>query len=154
MLNVGCNDDPANLRDTFGLRVVNCDIEAVDSYLDRPNKAEVLFDAREKWPFADDSADLVILGDIIEHLYPEEVTAVLREARRVSQRLCITVPRDTRWQEEGVEEKNGYRTHCHEWTYEALEFLLNMCGWHVLLAEKVDYFFVEEGYFIEAQRAT
>lgn len=153
VLNVGANDDPAELQRTFGHRVINCDIEPVDSYLGRPNRAEVLFDARERWPFADDSADLVILGDIIEHLYPAEAESVLGSARRVSQRVCLTVPRDDRWKRDGVEEKNGYRTHCYEWTWEELQALLIKTGWHVVLAEKVDYFFVPEGYFVEAQRA-
>lgn len=156
-LNVGANEDPAQLKAIDPDRVINCDIEATDSYLDgRPNKVDVLFDCTKPWPFPDDSADLVVFGDIIEHLYPQEALEALREARRVARRMCITVPRDNRFEtdEQGVlQSETGYRTHCYEWTEDRLTMLLAESGWRVSEWQTVDYFFVPEGYFILAEHA-
>lgn len=96
-LNVGANDDPANLKALDPERVVNCDLFEQDQVLDRPNAVDVIFDcAKDRWPFEDSDAVLVVLGDILEHLTPEEIGHALREARRVSARLCVTVPEDRR----------------------------------------------------------
>lgn len=97
VLNVGANDDPAVLKQLDPERVINCDLFDHDQVLDRANHVDVLFDcARDRWPFKRREAVLVILGDILEHLTPEEIAAALREARRVSRRLCVTVPQDDR----------------------------------------------------------
>src|SRR3954469_4606329 len=99
VLNVGCNEDPANLKGVDPERVINCDIEATDSYLEgRPNKVDVLFDCTKEWPFPDDYAELAVFGDIIEHLYPPEAVAALTEAKRVAEKVCITLPRDNRFE--------------------------------------------------------
>jgi predicted SAM-dependent methyltransferase len=154
VLNVGANEDPAGLKQSYGDRVINCDIEATDSYLDRPNKVDVLFDCTKPWPFDDNYAELALLGDIIEHLYWDEAAAALDEAYRVAEKLCITVPNDNRFEtdEQGVLEKNGYRTHCFVWTEENLRELLDKTGWDVVDWQTVDYYFVPEGYFIFAER--
>src|SRR4051812_5425964 len=156
VLNVGCNEDPANLKQVDPDRVINCDIEAVDSYIvGRPNKVDVLFDCTNEWPFADDYAELVVFGDIIEHLYPNEALRALKEARRVAQKVCITVPRDSRFKETGIEmSETGYRTHCHEWDEEHLCMLLDEAGFGKSLDwQTVDYVFVPEGYFLLAERS-
>lgn len=149
--NVGANEDPAGLK-AFGERVINADLETNDSYLDgRPNRVDVLMDAREQWPWKAGSGELVVLGDIIEHLYPKEVQHAFAEARRVSDSLCITVPRDTRWIIDGVRVSDtGYRTHCHEWVEEELRALLDKTEWIVTEWHTVDYGFVREGYLILA----
>jgi hypothetical protein len=154
VLNVGANEDPANLKAMDPERVINCDIEAQDSYLDRPNKVDLLFDCTKLWPLDNDYAELVVFGDILEHLYPEEAERALREAHRVAEKLCITVPRDNRFEtdEQGVLEKNGYRTHCYEWTEGVMRSLLDRTGWKVVDWKTVDYYFVPEGYFILAER--
>ena len=153
VLNVGANEDPANLKAIDPERVINCDIEAHDSYLDRPNKVDVLFDVRSEWPFPDDYAELVVLGDILEHLYPEEAVYALREAYRVSELVAITVPRDNRFEEnDDVEERNGYRTHCFEWTDHDILDLLSDTGFQVIDWHEVDYNFVPTGYFVLAER--
>ena len=97
VLNVGCNEDPANLKLENPGRVINCDLFAEDQVLGYRNVVDEVFDAaRDIWPFEDREASLVVLGDILEHLSPDEITFALIEARRVSQRLCITVPCDER----------------------------------------------------------
>src|SRR4051812_11108076 len=103
VLNVGCNEDPAHLRSRYGDRVVNC-----DAYLDNngvPYPIDVMFDCTEDtWPFDDQSVDLVVFGDIIEHFYPDECQRALAEANRVAKAVCITVPEDHRVKEPGYED--------------------------------------------------
>lgn len=155
VLNVGANEDPAGLKAMAPERVINCDIEVDDSYLDhRPNKVDYLFNAAEgKWPFPDSSATLVVLGDIIEHLYENETEHVFKEARRVAHMLCVTTPRDSRWQDDGVQQsETGYRTHCIEWTEQKLRTLLSFTGWKVSTWRTINYDFVPEGYLILAER--
>jgi predicted SAM-dependent methyltransferase len=154
VLNVGANEDPANLKAIDPDRVINCDIEATDSYLNRPNNVDVLFDCtKAPWPFPDNHAELVVFGDIIEHLYPKEALAAFYEAHRVAEKVCITLPRDNRWKNEGVtKSESGYRTHCHEWRKEELTDLLAEAGFQIKDLRTVDYFFVPEGYFVLAER--
>lgn len=152
VLNVGANEDPANLKNIDPERIINCDIEAQDSYLDRPNKVDILFDCRRDWPFSDNYAELVVFGDIIEHLYPEEAMAAMYEANRVAEKVCITLPSDGRFEETGVEMKNDYRSHCYKWTEERLIMLIEESGFDILTWQTVDYGFVPEGYFVLAER--
>jgi predicted SAM-dependent methyltransferase len=154
VLNVGANEDPANLKGIDPDRVINCDIEQTDSYLNRPNKVDVLFDAKEKWPFEADYAELVVFGDILEHFYPEEALAAMKEAHRVSEKVCVTVPSDGRFKENNdVEERNGYRTHCFQWTEKTMTMLLEESGFEIVTWRTVDYGFVPEGYFVLAERS-
>lgn len=156
VLNVGCNEDPAGLKNAFPDRVINTDIEDVDTHLQRPNRADVLFDAaRDEWPFPDDFAEMVVLGDIVEHLKPDEARAVLREARRVAEKLVITVPEDDR--EDALTqtpyEANPYLFHAVTVTEPYLRELLEDTGWSVDEWRQVDYFFVPRGYFVRAVRS-
>ena len=152
VLNMGANEDPANLKQIDSERIINCDIEAQDSYLDRPNNVDVIMDAREPWPFPDNHAELVVFGDILEHFYPEEALAAMKEAHRVSEKVCITVPSDGRFEETGIEEKNGYRSHCTKWNEKTLTMLIEEAGFEVVTWQNVDYTFVPLGFFVLAER--
>lgn len=157
VLNVGCNEDPAGLQATYGSRVINCDIEEFDSYLDgRPNRVDEVFDmTKPPWPFRDDYAELVLIGDTLEHLYPEEAEKALREAHRVGRKLAITAPRDGRFMDDGVRQsESGYRTHCIEVTEEYLREMLGKTGWEITQLIVTHYGFVPEGYLLVAQRAS
>lgn len=150
ILNVGCCDDqacwPANsLKPLDPARVINCDISAVDELYEdpddetrvtgtRPTAAEVLFDAaRDRWPFDDGSAALVVMGDILEHLSPDDIVAALTEARRVSRRLCVTVPEDTRPTNTPERADQFRRGHVHRTvvTERLLRNALRNSGWRV-----------------------
>lgn len=153
VLNVGCNEDPAHLKNIAPDRVINCDIEATDSHMMRPNLVDYLFDAaKERWPFEDQSAEMVVLGDILEHLLPQDCAAVLKEARRVAHRLCITVPREVRDEvfDQVPPEGNPYMFHQVEVTEEYLRWQLSEAGWEVEEWQTVDYGFVPEGYLVMA----
>jgi hypothetical protein len=151
VLNVGCCDDqaqypPNSLKPLDPQRVINCDISAIDEIYGDPDDdtkvtgtkltaAEVLFDAaRDRWPFADKSAGLVVLGDILEHLSPEEILATLTEARRVSARLCITVPEDTRATNTPERADQFRRGHVHRTivTEGLLRGALKAAGWRIV----------------------
>jgi hypothetical protein len=142
ILNVGCNTDPGNLKDLSPDVVVNCDLFAHDQVLDRPNRVDVLFDAAaERWPFDDGAAGLVVLGDILEHLKQTEILFALREARRVSRRLCVTVPCDDRESNcdavaDGMPRGAVHRTIVTE---ELLRHLLAETGWTVTEWQEVEY---------------
>lgn len=153
VLNVGANDDPGNLKSIDPERVINCDLEAHDSYLDRPNKVDLLFDAKQPWPLDNDYAELVVFGDILEHFYPDEAFFAMKEANRVAQKVCITVPNDPRFEADGVTEVNGYRSHCTQWTEKTLTLLVEEAGFEIVQWQTVDYTFVPEGYFVLAERA-
>jgi len=156
VLNVGANEDPARLKAMDPERVINCDLEAEDSHLKRPNVVDALFDAaKERWPFEDDMAELVVLGDILEHLLPDDCEAVLREARRVAKKLCITVPREVRDEvyEQTAPATNPYMFHQTEVTEDYMRGQLEKTGWHVTEFTTIDYGFVPEGYLITAGRA-
>jgi hypothetical protein len=178
ILNVGCCDDqacwPANsLKPIDPQRVINCDISAVDELYEdpdddtkvtgsRPTAAEVLFDAaRDRWPFEDKSAALVVLGDILEHMSIEDIVSTLSEARRVSARLCVTVPEDTRETNTPERADQFRRGHVHRTvvTEQVLRRALRETGWGVSRFHLVpDYdnssqFWGQQvmGYYVEAE---
>lgn len=153
VLNVGSNEDPSRLKETFGLRVLNCDIEDFDSELKRPNKVDILFDAvKDRWPFPDNYANLVVLGDILEHLVKKDIETVLKKAHRVSQMLAITVPKDNRITDTKNNTKNPYMYHQTVVTEQLLRQALKKTSWEVVDWQTVDYEFVSEGYFVLAKR--
>lgn len=141
-INCGANDDPANLKALDPERVVNCDLFSHDQVLDRPNVVDVMFDcAADTWPFSNGEAALVILGDILEHLTPEEIGFALREARRVSLRLCITVPEDHRddVSDERADAFPRGAVHRTTVTRALLKPLLDWAGWTVDEWRTVEY---------------
>jgi hypothetical protein len=152
VLQCGTNDDPAHLKDVDPERVINSDLFDYDSILDRPNLVDLTFDvARDRWPFDDQSCSLVVMGDILEHLTPEEIHVALTEARRVGHRLCITVPKDTR-EENNDERADTYprgAVHRTIVTEDLLREQLDRAAWMVTDFRAIgpgfwweDYFFV------------
>lgn len=135
VLNVGCNEDPSKLRQRFGNRVINCDREGYDDHMNRPNVVDRIFDALETpWPFADDSAELVVFGDILEHFPVEQSIRALTEARRIANTVCVTVPEDTRIDEaaELAKWQHGvYNLHTTIVTKEVIEHLFSESGWEL-----------------------
>lgn len=133
VLNVGCNEDPSELRKRFGNRIINCDREGYDEHMQRPNIVDRIFDCLEfPWPFADDSAEMVLFGDILEHFPAAQSIEALKEARRIANTVCVTVPEDTRIDEaaEHAKWKHGvYNLHTTIITREVIEHLFAESGW-------------------------
>ena len=155
IINVGCLDDqrffPQNsIKALDNSRVINTDLYQFDPDPWRNgeyNAADLLFDAaKDRWPFEDGSAALVVLGEILEHMTPDEISATLTEARRVSKRLCITSPEDARQGVNGVwvsdefadEFPRGIR-HRTTVTEGLLRVRLEAAGWTVRSWELVEY---------------
>lgn len=155
VLNVGSKEDPANLKHDFGPRVLNCDAVRIDHANSQPIEVDYVFDCTETWPFHDDSAELVVFGDILEHLTYEGIAAALREAARCARLLCITVPRDERITEESAG-KSGLHVHRTLMSDDLLRELLTQNGWKPYAALEMDWETVPplRGYGIEAHRAT
>jgi hypothetical protein len=142
ILNVGANEDPANLKAISPERILNCDLFDHDQVLDRPNHVDVLFDcACEKWPFYYRAAALVVFGDILEHLAPDEIRFALTEARTVARKLCITVPCDERESncDDIADTMPRGAVHRTIVTEELLRHLLDETGWTVKEWQEVEY---------------
>lgn len=154
ILNVGVNEDPAHLKRLDPDRVVNCDLFDHDTVMGRPNLVDRLFDAGvDPWPFDDDSAALVVIGDTMEHLKPAEQTHALTEARRVATRLCITVPQDER-ETNNDETADGFpkgAVHRTIVTRALLRDLFDRTGWNPMVWRNVWYGFCPLGFFILAE---
>lgn len=133
VLNVGCNEDPAQLRQRFGSKVVNCDLMAFDTGMNRPNVVDQLFDMTEfPWPFKDDYADLVLMGDVLEHMPYSVIVDCMKEARRVGREMCVTVPEDHRIDEPAAQKawkKGEYNEHTTILTDAVLREALDEAGW-------------------------
>lgn len=136
VLNVGCNEDPSNLRRRFGNRVRNCDMEGWDEHMNRPNHVDEIWSAIVfPWPHLEDTVELVVLGDILEHFPPEKMIAICSEARRVGRYLCVTVPEDTRIDEahqQSIYDDAAYNLHTTVVTRAVIDDVLDAAGWEVL----------------------
>lgn len=154
VIHVGCNNDPGRLkRDFRDRKVVNCDREHQDLGLGYDIEADHYFDCTESWPFADDSAKLVVMGDIIEHLLPLDAVKALEEAHRVGHFLCITCPEDPRFLESETDPSDGKPwQHVTLVTCGLLHWMLARARWIPVDFLTMDYEFVPRGFFCLAQR--
>lgn len=159
VINAGCNEDPAGLRAIFGERVINCDIESWDKTMDRPNAIDKILDITKPWDqFADDSAEMVVFGDVLEHLSYDKIVFALTEAARVARRVCITVPEDHRIPNDIKYTPDTYNPHVTVVTEELLRKALHEAGWKPFVFIQADWGFANEdghvyGWLVEAHRA-
>lgn len=93
VLNVGAGGDTGNLK--HACQAWNVDVCTVDPVSKLPNAIDELADARHL-PYTDDEFDTVVLGEVLEHLLPEERQQALDEAFRVAKRVVVTIPCDER----------------------------------------------------------
>jgi hypothetical protein len=161
VLNIACKEDPAHLKHNFGDRIINCDISKIDTDYGRPLDIDVVMDCREKWPFDDDYAELVVMAEILEHLYVPEATSALDEARRVSEKLVLTLPYDHLLPLDDsapgvIEYESGARSHVTGWDKNTLYKALSATGWKDKEWYTVDYGIMGtqrlDGYFIYCER--
>lgn len=155
VLQIGTNEDPAHLKAIDPERVINSDLFEHDVILDRPNLVDVTFDvARDTWPYEAQSISVVIAGDILEHLTVDEIHAALTEARRVSEQLCITVPKDTRPEnnDERADEYPRGAVHRTIVTEPLIRDALDLAGWTITDFRAIGPgFWWEDYYFITAE---
>ena len=114
ILNVGCTDN-FMFRDT-DLDVMNIDItdEIPEAYR---SKTKFKIADAHNLPFADDEFNCTILGEILEHV--KDPIQVLREAKRVSKNVYITVPNEYDWDKILNPFQNP--AHIRHYTYESLK---------------------------------
>lgn len=152
VLNAGCKEDPAHLKETFGDRVTNLDLRDYndDTFHNTGEKVPIPVDVQHDmtvfpWPFEDNEFDLVVLGDILEDLHDDGCQLdILREVARISTHVCITTPEDT-------PERDWH--HFTTITEERIKAWLMEASWNILALDIVDYGFVPRGYFVYAKRA-
>jgi hypothetical protein len=135
ILNVGCNEDAGRLQERFGRRVINCDMEAWDAHMQRGNPVDRIFNALDfPWPFANSEAELVVLGDILEHFPPDVMVEALRESARVAPNVCVTVPEDTRIDEAKQQAawiRENYNLHTTICTKEIMADVFDQAGFNI-----------------------
>jgi SAM-dependent methyltransferase len=94
-LNVGCNTDGAGIASRGG---INIDLFRHDEHTGLAIPCHAQADARHL-PFAPDSFDSVVLGEILEHMQTHDAVASLKEAKTVLRpggRVVATIPHDDR----------------------------------------------------------
>ncbi len=82
----------------------------------------------EELPYEDQSVDVIILGEILEHVF--DPVAVLREARRVARRIVIgSVPNErSKWGPTGKHKPDGHAYHVRAFTARTLTKTLAAAG--------------------------
>ena len=96
ILNVGCNTDGGRLREQFG--AINVDLALKDDANGGEIPANVLADAR-LLPFARNSFDTVVLGEILEHFTDADAITTLMQSKAVLKPggcIVATIPHDDR----------------------------------------------------------
>jgi len=148
ILNVGCCDDAAELRDKRG--AVNMDLHAVDLSLNRPNAVDVIGDARDlPAPFEEHSFDCVVATEVLEHFETADVPAQLRKFARLLRpggRIVVTVPDDHR-ELQGLAE-NGYTHYAdgisfkhHPVSRETIDWWIKEAGLRLVAYQAMEYGF-------------
>ena len=149
VLNIGCNEDPAGLRRAFPGKVVNCDLEAWDGHMNRPNAVDRVFNCLETpWPVDDLDVALVLFGDILEHFTVAAVQKVLRYAHEVAPMVAITVPEDIRIDPVAAAaewEQGKYDLHTTIFDEDTLVGCLTYAGWEPVRFLKGDWGFAADG---------
>jgi hypothetical protein len=124
VINAGCNEDPAGLKAMAPDRVINVDLMAYDTGMNRANLVDKVFDITnvDDWDreFAPDSAELVVLGDVMEHFSLDVMVEVLTCVHAVAPRICITIPEDHRIPEGRRYEPGVYNEHVTVATQEVM----------------------------------
>lgn len=139
ILHIGCNEDPAKLKRLFGGRIINCDRTDWDETMQRPNLVDKVFDWSKPWPFSNDSAELVVLNDVLTFSVDSSV-AVLREAHRVASRVAFSLPESADMDRPHEEEK--------------LRHILIKSGWKPFVVMIADWMTdpPQQGWLVEAHR--
>ncbi len=95
ILQVGCADDPANLK---ALGAFNIDARAADPIFGKPTKADLIADVRDL-PLNGCRYSHVVCGDMLEHFPIEAVPDILKKLRAClapGGKLVLTIPDDHR----------------------------------------------------------
>ena len=93
------------------------------------NNVDVVTKEPYNYPFPDNSFDVVICGNTLEHV--EDLQRIVNEIARLSNDLiCITVPNDRGFHEDPID--------CWRIFPDGMKFLLNKAGLEILECERVN----------------
>lgn len=147
-INIGCNEDYGNLK--AKLDSTNVDITNWDVANNRPNKADIIADARNLPEDLHGKFASAILGDILEHMTDEDAITAIKNAKKCvinDGPVIITVPHDTRpvWQQkDGAKESDFYTDgvtsfHVHTVTLDRLKAWIDKSGLQIVKIQELDY---------------
>ena len=147
-LNVGCNEDLYDLRGRFA--GTNVDVTTWDVANARPNKVDVVADARMLPESLHGKFGSVVLGDILEHMADDDAVAALRSAKKCLKNggpIVVTVPSDDRpvsQQRDGATEADLYCQGVHAFhvvpvTRQRLESWIDRAGLRIVEEQQLDY---------------
>lgn len=153
VLNLGCNEDPARLKENFPEKVINVDLQRWDDTMGRPNAVDEVFDITKTWPLRNGYAEMALFGDVLEHLPEDQIIAALKEAHRVCERLVITVPIDTRIDGSQSYEDGSYNKHLTVTDEHVMRRCLDAAGWNMIFGVEIPWGFDGiSGLCIEGQK--
>lgn len=149
ILNVGCDIDSPNLK---ALGAINVDVRKINP-LKIITQYDIIADVRELSTKITEKFDIVILGDILEHIVSrEEIAKALEESKNILQEdgyIVITYPEDARtlkeqrgvpWHEE--EYVKGVKTyHSNPIDFSEMESIIHSVGMKIIHYEQIDYTF-------------
>ncbi len=145
ILNVGCADDPANLK---ALGATNIDSREADPIFGRPTKADIIADIRDL-PLNGDRYARVVAGDILEHFQPQYVPRLLSKLKAClapGGKLVLTIPDDHRppdQQHAGSDGSDLYSSevsacHLHPVPFTMVEDWLQQAGLQLVEYQPID----------------
>jgi len=128
VLDVGCNSGYIVNFLPIGCEAYGVDVSTELVAIAARRLVEAKIAPAEDLPFVDRSMDVVILGEILEHVHDPAV--VLREAIRVSRRVVVgSTPHEAgKWGPKGPRKPDSHRFHVRCFTEESLRALLVESG--------------------------
>ena len=153
VLDVGCNS--GYLIDFLPATCIGWGVDVAPELVARARlrlaRAEVA--PAETLPFPDSSVDVVVLGEILEHVF--DPVAVVREAARVARRLVIgSTPHEASpWGPQGSRRPEGHRFHVRCFTATSLGEVLCQAGCMDPVVEVTSWEGVPQFYCFEAAAA-
>ncbi len=145
ILNVGCGDDAAGLRESCG--AVNMDVNAVDPETGRDNAVDFVGDANYlPAPFEPHTFDVVVCCEMLEHFNPLDVPDQLWRFKRCltpTGRIVLSIPNDHGHEPfpEDSEERRakGFYGKHHPCPPSMVERWLKEAGLRAIHRERIEY---------------
>ncbi len=145
ILQIGCADDPANLK---VLGAFNIDARDKDPIFGKPTAADLIADVRDL-PLNGDRYSRVVCGDMLEHFKPEAVPDILRKLKAClapGGKLVVTIPDDHRPPDQQHAGSDGTAMyddgisacHLHPVPYSLVESWLDQAGLKMVEYQPID----------------
>jgi ubiquinone/menaquinone biosynthesis C-methylase UbiE len=156
LVDLGCGDGQwsVEISHRYNLKLVGIDYNSLrlERYIKNVPRAEARFGSCLEIPFADDSADIVMFHQVLEHIPKPE--AALREIHRILRPggwLILSVPNEGTWLKQKVQykfiEPNALATsdHVNFYTRSSLRSVLETNGFFVTQLDALGFYFPHNG---------